>query len=81
MKSKSITPADLDERLKPIEETLAAIYASSIRIESTNKVYADMYKINGDNIQKLQKRVKKVEERLDIEIDPELEVLSFLNEP
>jgi|SRR3989344_3685071 len=60
--------------------TLEAIQTSVANIEITNKVYADMYKINGDNILKLHQRVSKTEEILDIEVDPDLEIKSFPNQ-
>lgn len=49
----------LDERLDPIKLSL-------IEIESTMKSYSDRYKINDDNIRKIEKRVEVAEDKLKI---------------
>ena len=41
-------------------------------IETTVKGYADMYKINNDNMKKLEKRTEKLEQKAKIEPSPEL---------
>ena len=72
----------LDKALKPIKKTLtsqsddlAILRSSVVSIEETNKVYGDMYKINDDNVRKLEKRIEPLEEDAGIEIPPELTLL------
>jgi hypothetical protein len=47
------------------------MYPSVVEIENKITTYADMYKINNDNSKKLDKRLGVVEDRLDIQPDPE----------
>ncbi len=54
-----------------IEQTLESHTASLVEIESTNKVYGDMYKINNDNVRKIQSRIEVLENRHGIEPSPE----------
>lgn len=50
---------------------------SLITIESTIKIYGDMYKLNNDDMKKLQKRLETVEDENGINPPPEL-ILSEL---
>ncbi len=56
----------VEKRLDEIEEKLDAHTASLMRIENSIAIFADMYKINRDDIQNLQTRVSVIEEQLDL---------------
>lgn len=62
--------ADLKD-LKELKETVDRIYPSVMQIELNIKAYGDMYKLNNDNAKKLDHRLKVVEEKSDIKLDPE----------
>lgn len=59
-------------QLSVINSKLDAHSGSLIEIEATLKGYGDMYKINGHNIKRLNKRLQKVERSLDIQSPQEL---------
>ena len=60
------------EILNSHTETLETHTSSLLNIETTNEVYGDMYKINDDNIRKMEKRVENLEEDAGIEAPEEL---------
>ncbi len=71
----------IDQKLKPlsgkidsIQETLDSHTGSLMKIESTLVGYADMYKINKGNIERLDERMGQAEDQLDIQIPPELAI-------
>ncbi len=57
-----------------INSKLDSHSVSLINIETTLAGYADSYKINKGNIERLDDRVSKVEDHLDIQISPELAI-------
>lgn len=61
----------LNEALEPIKETLQQHTESLVNIENTNKIYGDMYKLNNDNMKKLERQVEKLEESAEINPNPE----------
>lgn len=61
----------LGEALEPIKETLQQHTESLVNIENTNKIYGDMYKLNNDNMKRLERRVEKLEEDAGIEPNPD----------
>ena len=58
-----------------IKETLESHTSSLVNIETTINVYADMYKINDDNVRKIEKRTETLEEKAGIEAPEELTLL------
>lgn len=56
----------MNKKLDELQESVDANTASLIEVEATLKGYGDMYKINGHNIKRLNKRLKKVESKLEI---------------
>lgn len=76
----------LDEALTPIRqdlqevkntqkeqtETLGALQASVVTIETEIKTYADMYKVNNSNGKKLEKRIEVLEDKAEVIPPPEL---------
>lgn len=62
----------MNRKLDKIEETQEQHTESLINIETTNKVYGDMYKMNDDNVRKIEKRVEKLEKKSGIEPSPDL---------
>lgn len=67
----------MNGKLDQLQETLDSHTASLIEIENTLKAYADMYKINGDHIKRINKRTSKIEKHLKIEPPQELLVPEF----
>lgn len=63
------------EKLDQVQQTLDKHTGSLINIESTIKIYSDMYKLNGDNIKKLDSRISTLEDSAGIEPDPNLLIL------
>lgn len=70
----------LNEALEPIKQTLDhhtdvienQLLPSIVETEQTIKVYADMYKLNNDNMKKLEKRIEPLEHNTGIQPPPEL---------
>ncbi len=62
----------LEENQGEMQETLETHTVSLINIETTLEGYATMYDLNEDHIGRLQKRLKKVEKNLDIDVEEEL---------
>lgn len=63
---------ELKETTERLEETVDnQLVPSVVTMENTIQVFGDMYKINDDNIRKIEKRVKTVEDKLEIEPSPE----------
>lgn len=74
----------LDEALNPIKEDLRdlkddvrILKGSVLSIEQTMNSYADSYKINQSNIERVDTRLTIVEEELDIEPPEDLKVPHF----
>ncbi len=65
---------DSDTGLAAINRRLDANSASLMTIEKELKIYGDMYKINGSNIKKMEKRLEIVEEDAGIEAPPEFQL-------
>lgn len=68
-KNVAVVEKNLAE-VKRVQET--QVLPSVVATEQTLKGYADMYKINDENVKKLDKRLNIVEEELSIEPPPEL---------
>lgn len=78
----------LDESLKPIKEDLSGVKedlsgiketlenhtGALVRIESVLEGYADAYKVNKGNIERLDKRLIKVEDHLEIHPSDQLAI-------
>lgn len=65
----------VDERLDDLQGSTDANTASIMEIEKTLKGYADMYKINTSNMQKLERRVRPLENKAGIIPDPNLMIV------
>lgn len=65
---------NLDETLGDVQKTQTSHTASLINIENTLEGYADMYKINKGNIERLDDRLTKAEDQLDIPVPPEVAI-------
>lgn len=66
---QSVMNKKLDE-LKDVQEE--RLLPSVVTIENTIKTYSDMYKLNNDNMKKLEIRVETLEDSVGIEPPPEL---------
>lgn len=70
----------LTEALKPIMERLEhnsdmidnRLLPSILEIENTNTIYGDMYKLNNDNMVKLERRIEILEDDAGLQATPEL---------
>lgn len=60
---------DVKKDLEEVQQTTESNSGSLIEIETTLKSYADAYKLNQDNIERLKKKVNKVEEHLGLPIE------------
>lgn len=65
---------DPDTGLVAINNKLAANTSSIVELESTVKSYADAYKINKANIERLDDRLKPLEDHAGIIPQPELAI-------
>lgn len=74
MNKKLDTLDDPDTGLERINGRLDSNTAAVVNLESTIKAYGDMYKINGVDIRKVEKRVKILEDEAGIESPPELQL-------
>ncbi|OGY10060.1 MAG: hypothetical protein A2782_04065 [Candidatus Blackburnbacteria bacterium RIFCSPHIGHO2_01_FULL_43_15b] len=61
--------------LKSLIEKVDVLESSVVSMETTISVYGDMYKMNGDNARKLEKRIKVLEDNSGIEPPSELTLL------
>lgn len=61
----------IKEQQSLMNEKLDQHTESLINIEHTNNIYGDMYKLNNDNIKKLERRIEKLEDSTGIEPQPE----------
>lgn len=61
----------IGDALEPIKETQQQHTESLVSIENTNNIYGDMYKLNNDNMKKLERRVEKLEEDAGINPEPD----------
>lgn len=68
------------EDINEIKESLQSNFGALIRIESVLNGYADSYKINKHNIERLDTRLSKTEEKLDIKVSEDLKVPHFATE-
>lgn len=64
----------MNDKLDGMQETLDSHTGSLMKIEVTLEGYADAYKINKGNIERLDSRLAKAEDQLDIPISPELAI-------
>lgn len=64
----------MNQKLDEVQETLDSHTASLMNIEATLEGYADAYKVNKSNIERLDERLSKAEDQLDIPIPPELAI-------
>lgn len=64
----------MNGKLDQVQETQDSHTASLIKIESTLEGYADAYKVNKGNIERLDERLAKAEDQLDISVPPELAI-------
>lgn len=67
---QSVMNAKMDE----MQETLDSHTGSLMSIEATLEGYADAYKVNKGNIERLDERLAKAEDQLDIPVSPELAI-------
>src|SRR3989344_2236404 len=67
--------AKIRNDINTIKETQETHTSSLLTIETTIKAYGDMYKINDDNIRKVEKRTETLEEKAGIETPEELILL------
>lgn len=63
---------DPDSGLGAINRRLDANTAATVELESTIKGYADAYKVNKKNIERLDERLTTVEDQLDIQPSDQL---------
>lgn len=59
------------EILQQHTESLQQHTESLVNVESTNKIYGDMYKLNNDNMKRLERRAEKLEKNARIEPEPD----------
>lgn len=77
---QSVMNAKLDairKNLEEVKETLQSHTSSLMSIETTLEGYADSYKINKGNIERLDARQTVVENNLGIEVPEDLKVPHF----
>lgn len=60
----------MSDKLDEIQKTQDSHSASLINVESTLEGYADAYKVNKGNIERLDEKMSKVEDQLDISVSP-----------
>jgi len=70
----------LAEDIKDLKEDVTTLKGSVLNIEQTVTAYADSYKINRHNIERLDTRLSTVEENLEIEAPEDLKVPHFSQE-
>lgn len=68
---------DPDIGLKRLNDRVDANTAAVMELEKTVKGYADSYKINKYNIERVDTRLSKVEDELNIEVPEDLKVPHF----
>lgn len=73
--NKALDPIKVD--LKELKEDVDTLKGSVLTIEQTIKSYADSYKINQKNIERLDTRLVTVEDHLDIASPEDLKVPHF----
>lgn len=69
------------EQQSVINEKLDSHSASLVSIESKLDSYADSYKINRHNIERVDTRLSAVEDELNIEVPEDLKVPHFADQP
>ena len=77
---RKIVKEVVDVALEPIKRDLSEVkdtqetrvLPSVVTTENTIKVYSDMYKLNNDNMKKLEKRIETLEDEVGIQPSPEL---------
>lgn len=67
----------LDEALDPTKDDLSILKGSVLNIEQTMTSYADSYKINQHNAERVDTRLSTVEDKLGIEPSEDLKVPHF----
>lgn len=63
---REVIKDEVDTALEPVHQKLDALTGSVIQIETTLEGYADSYKINKSNIERLDNRVTEVEDKTGI---------------
>lgn len=67
----------LEEALEPIKQNQESHSAALINIESKLDAFADSYKTNQHNIERLDTRLSNVENHLEIDVSEDLKVPHF----
>ena len=67
----------LKEDVSTLKEDVSTLKGSVLSIEQTINSYADSYKINKHNIERLDNRLSTVEEKMSIEVPEDLKVPHF----
>lgn len=62
----------MNEKLDEIKEVIDQHTGALVTIENTIKIYGDMYKLNNDNMKRLEKRLETLEDHVGIKPPPEL---------
>lgn len=79
---EAITPLredvkDIKEDVATLKEDVTTLKGSVLNIEQTMTSYADRYKINQHNIERVDTRLVTVEDKLNIEVPEDLQVPHF----
>lgn len=70
----------LEEALEPIKQKQEVHSAALMRIESVLEGYADAYKVNKENIERVDTRLTNVGQKMNIEVAEDLKVPHFSSE-
>ncbi|MBI4039051.1 hypothetical protein HY384_03780 [Candidatus Daviesbacteria bacterium] len=73
-KLKAIIEEVINKAVEPIKETLENHTGALMRIESVLEGYADAYKVNKKNIERLDDRLTTVEDQLEIHPSDQLAI-------
>jgi hypothetical protein len=73
-KLKTILEEAINKAVEPIKETLENHTGALMRIESVLKGYADAYKVNKKNIERLDERLTIAEDQLEIQPSDQLAI-------
>ncbi len=68
----------LKEDVETLKEDVTTLKGSVLSIEQTMNSYADSYKINQHNIERVDTRLSTVEDELNIEVPEDLKVPHFI---
>lgn len=67
----------VNEAVEFLKEDISTLKGSVLNIEQTITSYADSYKINQHNIERVDTRLTAVEDKLEIDASEELKVTHF----